>query len=51
MKCDNNHEMTLEEIITNRTTSPLEEDTVEIAWWCEICQESKPLEKETYDEN
>lgn len=45
MKCDKNHEMTLEEALIHRTTSPLEDDTYEIVWWCDKCQEAKPLEE------
>ena len=50
MKCDNNHEMTQEEVQIYRTTSPLEDDGYEVMWWCEQCQEAKPLEKDE-DEN
>jgi len=50
MKCDENHEMNQEEVLTKHTTSPLEDDEYETMWWCDKCQEAKPLEKED-DEN
>lgn len=50
MICDQGHTITQEEVLTNRTTSPLEDDQYETMWWCEQCQESKPLEKEEEDE-
>lgn len=46
MICNNGHEMSLEEVLLARTTSPLEDDLMVTAWWCDKCQESKPLEKE-----
>lgn len=45
MKCDKQHEMTLEEIQTYRTTSPLDDDEYKLMWWCETCQEAKDLEE------
>lgn len=43
--------MTQEEVLTNRTTTPLEDDQYQTMWWCELCQEAQPLEEEKYDEN
>lgn len=51
MECNNNHEMTQEEVLTNRTTTPLEDDQYETMWWCETCQEAYPLEKDQDDTN
>ena len=45
MECPNcNQEMTQEEVLTHRTTSPLEDDQFETMWWCEKCQEAQPIE-------
>lgn len=49
MNCPNGHEMTQEEVLCSRTTTPYEEDHFETMWWCDTCEHAEPIE-EDHDE-
>lgn len=46
MECLQGHEMTQEEVLTHRTTSPTEDDQYKLMWWCDICEEAEIIEPE-----
>lgn len=40
MTCNKGHQMDKQEVLTQRATTPDEQDCYEEIWWCEQCQES-----------